>query len=63
VRTSLSVPDELRETISRRLLEDLAEHDDRPEDRLLDAPAEPVGSRSESAGSHGGAGAGSSRPE
>jgi putative membrane protein len=54
---------ELRETISRRLLEDLAEHDDRPEDRLLDAPAEPVGSRSESAGSHGGAGAGSSRPE
>jgi len=54
---------ELRETITTRLLEDLAERDERPEDRFQDAPIDPVESEAASGPTRRDTGAGGSQPE
>jgi len=43
------VAGEIRETIADRLLESLAEQDDRPADQFRDAPIDPVPSSQDSA--------------
>ncbi|AGN00244.1 hypothetical protein L593_01455 [Salinarchaeum sp. Harcht-Bsk1] len=54
---------ELRETIASRLLDDLAERADRPEDRFRDAPIEPVEETAPSGGPSNESATGGSQPE
>ncbi|GAB3682992.1 PH domain-containing protein [Salinarchaeum chitinilyticum] len=58
-----AVADELRETIAERLLDALAEQDERPADRFRDGPVDPAGIVQQSSASGEESATGSERPE